>query len=213
MTTRARAVVAALAVGAPAHPGVADDACTPYEVRAPSDRLAAMPGTPTPASALDAILELTAGQLALLTDAAKRPDVDQGGVARTALAMLLKGVRASVAPLAKDPSMAAEARARIERVVCAVDGWERASVALGHHLIAIADGWQCRGCGSDVARGAALSGVTLGPTLVKLELVCAECGARSPPTAKGRKVFEEHFGHLVVDGWNPEANGFAWDRR
>jgi len=168
---------------------------------------------PTPATALDAILELTAGQLALLTDGAKRPDVDQGGLSRTALAMMLKGVRASVAPLAKDASLSADARARIERVVGAVDAWERASAALGHHLIAIAEGWQCRACGSDVARTAAVSGVKLGPSLIKLELVCAECGARSVPTATGRKVFEQHFGHLVVEGWNPEANGFLWDRR
>lgn len=172
-----------------------------------------MSAKPTPGSALDAILEVTAGQLALLTDAAKRPDVDQGGVSRTALAMMLKGVRASVAPLRTDASLAPEARARIERVIGAVDAWERASAALGHHLIAIAEGWQCRACGSDVARTAAVSGVKLGPTLVKLELVCAECGARSMPTAKGRKVFEQHFGHLVVDGWNPEVNGFSWDRR
>ena len=25
-------------------------------------------------------------------------------------------------------------------------------------------------------------------------------------------VFEK-FGHLVIAGWNPEANGFLWDRR
>jgi len=27
------------------------------------------------------------------------------------------------------------------------------------------------------------------------------------------KLFEEKFGHLVIAGWNPEANGFLWDRR
>ncbi|MBI1946582.1 MAG: hypothetical protein HYS27_12850 [Deltaproteobacteria bacterium] len=172
-----------------------------------------MSGKPTPAAALDAILDLTAGQLALLADAAKRPDVDLGGVARTSFDLLLKGIKANVAPLTKDPAVPAETRARIERVVGAVEAWERSTVALGHHLIAVAEGWQCRSCGGDVARTAAVSGVALGKSLIKLELVCAECGARSAPTPKGRKVFEEKFGHLVVAGWNPEANGFQWDRR
>lgn len=163
--------------------------------------------------ALDAILELTAGQLALLADGAKRPDVDLAGLTRSSYELLLKGIKASVAPLAQDASLSADARARAVRVVAAVEAWERASVTLGQHLIAMAGDWQCPSCGSDVARTAAVSGVALGKSLIKLELVCAECGRRSAPTAKGRKLFEEKFGHLVVVGWNPEANGFLWDRR
>jgi len=173
-----------------------------------------VPDKPSPhAAALDAILELTAGQLALIADGAKRPDVDLAGLTRSSFDLLLKGIKANVAPLAGDASLPAEARARVARVVGAVEAWERASVMLGHHLIAIAGGWQCPACGSDVARTAAVSGVALGKSLIKLELVCAECGARSPPSAKGRKLFEEKFGHLVIAGWNPEANGFLWDRR
>lgn len=163
--------------------------------------------------ALDAILELTTGQLALLADGAKRPDVDLAGLSRSSYELLLKGIKASVAPLAKDAALPAEARARVARVVAAVEAWERTNVALGQHLIAIADGWRCPSCGGDVARTAAVSGVALGRALIKLELVCAECGARSAPTAKGRKLFEEKFGHLVGAGWNPGANGFLWDRR
>lgn len=173
-----------------------------------------MPQQP-PASvvALDAVIDLATKQLELLADAAKRPDVDANGLARTSFEMTLKGIKASVAGLAQDASLPAEVRARIKRFVDAVDGYELHSVRLGQHLIAISDGWQCPSCGSDVARGAALSGVALGKSLVKLELVCAECQARSQPTPQGRKLFEAKFGHLVAPGWNAEASGFLWDRR
>lgn len=163
--------------------------------------------------ALDGILELTTQQLEMIADAANRPDVDSAGLLRTSFEMTLKGMRAHAAGLAKDAALPADARARLKRFIEAVDTYERQSVAVGQHLIALSEGWQCPSCGSDVARAAALSGVALGKSFVKLELVCAECGTRSLPPAQGRKLFEAKFGHLVVPGWNPEANGFLWDHR
>lgn len=167
----------------------------------------------TPAAALDAILELTLGQLDLLRDAASRPDVDRAALTRTAFEMTLKGMRAAAAKAAADPTLPAEARARMEAFITAANDYEKGAVRVGQHLIAISAGWQCPQCKTDVARTAALSGVAAGKGFVKLELVCAECGARSVPTPQGRKVFEEKFGHLVAAGWNPEVHGFQWDRR
>lgn len=164
-------------------------------------------------SALEAVLELATGQLALLRDAASRPDVDRAGLTRTAFDMVIKGMRAAAVQAARDPSLGAESRARLDAFVRAANDWERGAVPLSHHLIAMSAGWQCPQCSSDVARTAALSGVAQGKGFVRLELVCGECGARSVPTAAGRKVFEEQFGHLVAAGWNPEAHGFLWDRR
>lgn len=163
--------------------------------------------------ALDALLEHTARQLALLADARHRPDVDLVGLTRTSFEMTLKGMRASVLALRDDASLPAEVRARIGAFVAAVDAYEHQGVRLGQHLIAISAGWRCPSCGEDVARTAALSGVDAGAPFVKLELVCASCGTRSQPTPAGRKIFEEKFGHLVVPGWNPQQSGFVWDGR
>lgn len=167
----------------------------------------------SPAAALDAILELTTAQLAILRDAASRPDVDQAALTRTAFEMTLKGMRAAATKAVADASLPAESRARLEAFVAAANSYEKGAVRLGQHLIAISAGWQCPQCQSDVARSAALSGVAAGKGFVKIELVCAECGARSVPTPQGRKVFEEKFGHLVAAGWNPEVHGFLWDRK
>lgn len=173
-----------------------------------------MPDKPSPSLlALDAMLDLATRQLELIADAAKRPDVDSAGLLRTAYDMTLKGMRANVTGLTQDQAVPADLRAHMICFVDAVNAYERRSVALGQHLIAISEGWQCPSCGSDVARAAWVSGVALGKSFVTLELVCAECATRSKPTPKGRKLFEEKFGHLVAPEWNPEANGFLWDHR
>jgi hypothetical protein len=163
--------------------------------------------------ALSTLLEHTQKQLEILESMRTRPDVDLHGLMRTSFELTLKGMKTSVASLANDAALSSEVKERIAAFVAAVDRYESASVRVGQHLIAMSAGWQCPKCKSDVARTAALSGVGLGKGFVKLELVCAECGARSVPAPVGRKVFEEKFGHLVNASWNPEQCGFVWDHR
>lgn len=164
-------------------------------------------------SQVEALLRIveTAGiQLDLLEDAAKRPEVDRAGLSEAGLELLLQSIASNARDAAEsesDPGLQDRLRAFADRVA----RWKSGAVQVSRHLLELATDWTCKQCGSDVPRGARISGVRA--AMVQVEIVCRACGAATKLNPKGKKAFERWFGPLVKPEWNPKLHGFEWDGR
>lgn len=81
-------------------------------------------------------------------------------------------------------------------------------------LVALAAEWTCAHCGVDLARTLHVSRVQSGRAGVLVDVVCANCGRRSPlpPTQAG--AFDSLFGSLIGmtgTGFRPETWGLSGD--
>ena len=161
--------------------------------------------------ALSGILEAATAQIHRLRDGAARPDVDRGGLAESALGLLLEGVAAHVAPLRHDSTQPGDVRRKATAFCRDVETYRAASLPVGRYLDDLASDWACGRCNERVAKAAAVSGVRL--DAIELSLVCAACGEKTRVTGKNFALFEKIFGHVVSPQWNPRANGFLWDGR
>ena len=171
-------------------------------MRGSVDDVAAPPRTPS----LSPVVAVASTQLDLLLEAAAR-GADAAGLRASALDLVLRALRAEAEHAAT--TAPADERAALAAFVDKVGRYERATVQLSQHLVEMTADWTCGKCGADVARGVAVSSVETGAALVRVDVECAACGARSKIAPQGRKVFEQRFGHLVRADWNPTANGFV----
>jgi hypothetical protein len=151
--------------------------------------------------ALERVAQAALTQLDLLLSGRQsHPPADEANLARSCLDLLLRALASELGPLEKEKRVYAALRARL-------DEYQRASIRAPQHLVTLSKDWRCAKCSSNVAAAASVRAVRGDKT--RLELICLACGTRSAASATGERAFHELFGHLLNDGWNPAANGFA----
>lgn len=161
--------------------------------------------------ALERIFELAAMQLDVLEDAARRPGIDRGALATNVLELLLAGIGAAAGQSAADSKIVALQKEKRLALAQRVAAWRAATIDVRHHLLALAEGWSCNICGSDVPKEAVISGVRVGQP--RVELVCKACGKKTRLPHSGQEAFQRIFGALNTPDWNPSLNGFTWNER
>jgi hypothetical protein len=163
--------------------------------------------------AFTTLLDAIAAQQALVRDVEQRGPPPGPALYRSAFDVLVEAALASARRAAVDPSATPALKSAAAIFAQAAEAHARASVRVDDHLLALARDWECRSCHEDVPRGAFVSGVVAGRSGLRVDIVCKSCGQRSPAATSGMHHFDRVFGSLVGPDWNPEAHGFAWDRR
>ncbi|MDP2340754.1 MAG: hypothetical protein Q8O67_07345 [Deltaproteobacteria bacterium] len=164
--------------------------------------------------ALIAVLGELSAQRKLISDLETSSTSPPGpALYRTALDLVEKRATAAARAVVADPKTPAATRQAAKAYVDDVEARAKTQVRVEDHLLAIAKGWTCASCKEDVVDGLAVSLLSAGRSGLRVELVCANCQKRSPPTKDGLKHFDRVFGPLVSSSWNPEAHGLLWDRR
>lgn len=145
------------------------------------------------------------GQLELLAQTGTRPGVDVKGLKAQCLDLVLEAVGAQAVRLSTSAEVSAPLRDRAKALAdrLASQSKQRAEVRL--HLIELSEGWKCGKCSRDVASGARVTQ----RSPLSAELVCKNCGAKTPLTAQGQQRLQQRFGALATPAWNPADNGFA----
>ncbi len=163
--------------------------------------------------ALVGLLQVIAGQQQLVRDVEQRGPPPGPALYRSALDLVAAAAVAAARRAGTDPTATPTLKAAVATFVREAEARARADVRVDDHLLALARAWECRACHEDVPRGAFVSGVVAGRSGLRVDIVCKACGQRSPAAASGTQHFDRVFGPLVGPDWNPEANGFGWDRR
>ena len=148
--------------------------------------------------ALAGLFDVVSGQLEVMNQAATRPDVDRAKLKAQCFDMVLEAVGAQANRLSAQPS----AKKLLEKLA----QHKKTGADVRMQLIALSEDWKCQACGRDVAGGAT---VTKRAPL-EGELVCKNCGAKTPLTPQGQTRLQKLFGaSAAAADWNPATNGFV----
>ena len=144
--------------------------------------------------------------VAMLQDAAERPEVDRDRLAASALELLLRSMAVHVEALLSHERVPASTRASLGEALAAIRALEADSVRAEHHLSDLASGWRCSHCSSKVPREAR---VHARGGAFEVSLACQRCGRASVLAPEGRAMFDRVFGPLATPGWDPSRHGFV----